>query len=510
MLPFNFEGVRFAQFILKFLRLFTCHRYRARYVFLSQSDMLAVILAAVACFAVGTRTASFRAPVYGVTSFVADVDRDEFKIKSIQRPMRAGASRAHRANPIVASNEIFKIWCSRTSVLTICFSSKNYVNLLYFIGISLGNPPQIFRSIIDTTWSDLFVPSSECQSDACRGHYRYNSSWSSTYEANGTKSRFRYFGLRADGSMSKDTLYVAGLEIKNQSFCEILHIEHEPIVLGTYDFDAVLGLAPANDASLMKVQNPLTMMVSQGLLDSNVISLALGATVGGDRSLPGEIMFGGVNEEFYEGEIVRIPLTNVRDPDYGSTDPDVTGPPLLNGTWQVEAHSLAWGDSKEESSSLDGFTARIDSSYPFIDLPQETYEQLKAVIKPDRIPWFTESIDCERRAELPDVTFDLGGHNFTLTPYDYTLEMMMGDYGFRCLSAFQQWDTQQGHIDIIVLGSAFLRAFYSVFDYDNKELGCKFSTCSKWKSVACVKLTLVLSLVARARFRVEGPRNGQP
>ena len=343
---------------------------------------------------------------------------------------------------------------------------------MYFVDISLGHPPQIFRSLIDTAWSDLFVPSSNCASAACRGHYRYDSTWSSTYEANGTKSHLRYFGFRADGHTSKDTLYVAGLEIKHQSFCELTSMQYEPVVLGTYNFDAVLGLAPADDASTLKVQNPFMMMVSQGLLDSNVISLALGAIFPGDSTLPGEIMFGGVNEDYYEGDIVRIPLTNVRDPDSGTDDP------LLNGTWQVEARGVAWGDSKEDHSPLDGYNARIDTSYAGIIVPQETYERLKAVIQPEHIPWYIESIDCQRRAELPDVVFNLGGQNFTLTPYDYTLEMMMGDYGIRCRFPFEPLDPRLGHMRVVVLGSAFLRAFYSVFDYDNKELGCKFSTCS--------------------------------
>ena len=67
--------------------------------------MLGFILAAVACFAVGTQTASFRAPVHRVTSFVADVDRAAFHVQGIQEPMRAGTSRAHRANPVAASTQ---------------------------------------------------------------------------------------------------------------------------------------------------------------------------------------------------------------------------------------------------------------------------------------------------------------------------------------------------------------------------------------------------------------------
>ncbi len=98
------------------------------------------------------------------------------------------------------------------------------------------------------------------------------------------------------------------------------------------------------------------------------------------------------------------------------------------------------------------------------------------------------------------MVFDLGGHNFTLTPYGYTLEMMMGDYGFRCLTAFQPWDTRLGHIDIIVLGSAFLRAFYSVLNFDNKQFGCKFST-GAWHAVGYSQETDAgVSLVAPGKI----------
>ena len=344
------------------------------------------------------------------------------------------------------------------------------------MGIGIGNPPQLFRSLIDLSWSDLFVPSSKCQDDACDGHYKYNSSWSRTYQSNGTESWLRYPGFRGKGYISQDTLYAAGLEIKGQLFHEIIHLQDLPAVPWTHEFDAVLGLAPGDDASLRSLKYPLSMMVSQNTLDTNIISLALGATVDGDRSFTGEIMFGGINGELYEGDLSWLPLTNVTDPDNGQTDPLVNGPPLLNGTWQVEARAVTWGNSDDERRSLRGFTARIDSAIPIIYLPPEISEKLKSVIKPENIPQFMESVDCDHRSQLPHLTFDLGGHDFILTAYDYTLEMTLGDYGIRCVYAIEPLPQMAVEAkDMIVLGSPFLRGFYSVFDYDRRELGCKFS-----------------------------------
>jgi saccharopepsin len=41
------------------------------------------------------------------------------------------------------------------------------------------------------------------------------------------------------------------------------------------------------------------------------------------------------------------------------------------------------------------------------------------------------TIDCAKRDSLPDMTFTLTGHNFTITAYDYILEVQGS-----CISSF--------------------------------------------------------------------------
>jgi saccharopepsin len=41
------------------------------------------------------------------------------------------------------------------------------------------------------------------------------------------------------------------------------------------------------------------------------------------------------------------------------------------------------------------------------------------------------TVDCNKRDELPDMAFTLTGHNFTIGPYDYILEVQGS-----CISSF--------------------------------------------------------------------------
>jgi saccharopepsin len=248
----------------------------------------------------------------------------------------------------------------------------------------------------------------------------------------------------------------------------------------TTDYDAVLGLAPSNDFSPAGVANPFGDMVAQGLLDRSIVSISLGRTIL-DRSYPGEITYGGINEDKYHGNLRYVPLLNATDPDHGSRDSCEEDPPLLNGTWRVEARAMSWGKSPTEHQSLTGFTARFDTAEPYIYLPQDIWRRLNTIIDPANIPWVVETIDCERRDLLPDLTFQLGDHSFTITAYEYMLEVLMGVYGWRCMNGIQPWDKQtEDEKDMIVLGSPFLRGFYSVFDFDQKHLGCKLRQHSEF------------------------------
>ena len=84
---------------------------------------------------------------------------------------------------------------SHTSPLevTVRMADTTTQNILYFgyrtlIGIGT-NPAQLMRALIDIDWADMIIPSVNCI--RCTHQLKYNSSRSSTYEANGTELDMR-------------------------------------------------------------------------------------------------------------------------------------------------------------------------------------------------------------------------------------------------------------------------------------------------------------------------------
>jgi saccharopepsin len=74
------------------------------------------------------------------------------------------------------------------------------------------------------------------------------------------------------------------------------------------------------------------------------------------------------------------------------------------------------------------------------------------------------TIECKKRDSLPDITFTLTGHNFTIGPYDYILEVQGS-----CISSFMGMDFPGG--PLAILGDAFLRRWYSVYDLGTNTIG---------------------------------------
>jgi len=314
---------------------------------------------------------------------------------------------------------------------------SNFLNAQYFSEITIGTPPQTFKVVLDTGSSNLWVPSSECGSIACYLHTKYDSSSSSTYKKNGTSFEIRYGSGSLSGFVSQDVMSIGDLKIKDQVFAEAT--EEPGLAFAFGRFDGILGLG-YDTISVNKIVPPFYSMIDQGLLDEPVFAFYLSDTSSDDS----EAIFGGVNKDHYTGEITEIPLRR-------------------KAYWEVDLDAITFGDSTAE---LDNTGVILDTGTSLIALPSTLAELLNKEMGAKKGYNGQYSVDCDKRDSLPDLTFTLSGHDFSITPYDYILEVQGS-----CISTFMGMDFPEPVGPLAILGDAFLRKWYSVYDLGKNTVG---------------------------------------
>ncbi|TVY57587.1 Vacuolar protease A [Lachnellula cervina] len=316
---------------------------------------------------------------------------------------------------------------------------SNFLNAQYFSEITIGTPPQTFKVVLDTGSSNLWVPSSECGSIACYLHTKYDSSSSSTYKKNGTSFEIRYGSGSLSGFVSEDVMTIGDLKIKDQIFAEAT--EEPGLAFAFGRFDGILGLG-FDTISVNKIPPPFYNMVEQGLLDDPVFAFYLGnADSEGDDS---EATFGGINKDHYTGKITDIPLRR-------------------KAYWEVDLDAITFGDSTAE---LENTGVILDTGTSLIALPSTLAELLNKEIGAKKGYNGQYTVDCAKRDSLPDMAFTLSGYNFSITPFDYILEVQGS-----CISSFMGMDFPEPVGPLAILGDAFLRKWYSVYDLGKGTVG---------------------------------------
>ncbi|TID28223.1 hypothetical protein CANINC_002656 [Pichia inconspicua] len=315
----------------------------------------------------------------------------------------------------------------------------NYLNAQYFTEISIGTPPQTFKVILDTGSSNLWVPSAECSSLACYLHQKYDHDASETYKKNGSSFEIRYGSGSLEGYVSQDTLLFGDLTIPKQDFAEATNEPGLAFAFGK--FDGILGLA-YDTISVNKIVPPIYNAIDKGLLDAPQFAFYLGDTAESEDG--GVCSLGGYDESKFKGDITWLPVRR-------------------KAYWEVSFDGIGLGD---EFAVLKGHGAAIDTGTSLIALPSQLAEILNAQIGAEKSWNGQYTVDCAKRDSLPDLTFDFNGHNFTISAYDYTLEVSGS-----CISAFTPMDFPEPVGPLAIIGDAFLRRYYSIYDLGKDRVG---------------------------------------
>jgi cathepsin D len=325
----------------------------------------------------------------------------------------------------------------------IAMSLKNIKNTQYVGTIGIGTPPQNIHVIFDTGSANLWVTSSLCHSDACGMHESYDHSKSSTYVENGEEVSVRFGTGDIEGMLSADDFHVGPMVVKKQTFGEIT-VENGN-VFATDHFAGIAGLAfPA--LSAYSHTPVFDNIMNQKLLAVNMFAFYYSKLPRQESAL----FFGGPDPEFYTGKITWIPV-------------------MRQFYWEIRLQDIFIGNHRMNLCSPGGQYTTDESGCKIV---LDTGTSLIAGPS-DAISNLLEKLDvtahCDDLSALPDLSLQVGGTKFVMHPSDYVLPG--GDEGESCKPAFMPLDVPEPRGPLFILGDAFMRKFYTVFDRSQDRVG---------------------------------------
>lgn len=311
----------------------------------------------------------------------------------------------------------------------------NFDDAQYYGPVSIGTPPQNFLVIFDTGSSNLWVPSHSCTALACRLHNKYNAGASSTYVANGQTFVIEYGSGGVKGFLSQDTIGWGGAKVASQVFAEIT--SEQGTSFDAAKFDGILGMA-WQTISVDNVVPVFQNLFAQGLVSQNSFAFYLTRITGQAGST---LTLGGYNSTLSQNDWHYVPLYAT---DY----------------WRIAIDTIVTGTTPVTVTGMKGI---VDSGTSLLVGSKKIVDEINKVIG-------TVNQDCSNIASLPTVTITLGGIAYTLAGKDYVLQITSGTQS-QCINGWQGEDFSGELANTLILGDLFIRKYYTLFDFGNKQVG---------------------------------------
>jgi len=324
----------------------------------------------------------------------------------------------------------------------------------YFGELTIGTPPQTFTVIYDTGSSNLWVPTPNAIEKAGCGttHTGFAHDDSTTYGKNCTTAHFNYGSGPVEGFYSEDTVTIGNSVLPAFTFAEMEDVEGLGAAWCQNKFDGICGMAFGALAD--GLPTPMGAMVKANNLGENVFAFYLGHNEPGvSESVNSELVIGGVDKDHYVGELTNVPL-------------------ISDTYWSVALDSLKVGGESLGSATM----AIIDSGTSLLMGPQDDVELIMDALGATQQQG-TWVVQCDSIASMKNVTFAMGGTDFSLKPMD----IVLGQQDGVCILGIQ------GGNPFWILGDVFMRAYYVKFDWCGMQLGIAPSKKKAVKTSHAVK-----------------------
>ncbi|KAF9996750.1 hypothetical protein BGZ80_009387 [Entomortierella chlamydospora] len=314
----------------------------------------------------------------------------------------------------------------------------------YLITVGLGTPAQNVDLIFDTGSSDLWVQSA---------NYDHTQS-SSSKDLKETFS-IQYGSGSTSGKEFSDQVTIGGF-----TFTQEFGVASQ--ATGFNGIQGLVGFGPDDLSAITSngenIPTPTDNLYTSGQISSDVIGVFFKSiTDGGTQETNGEITFGGVDATKFTGSITYVPVTTVSP---------------ASQYWGIDVSSITYGTSKV-SSTTHGI---VDTGTTLILLSDSSvkalYKNIRGAALDNNSGLYT--IPSSQVSKLNNITFTIGGTDFTLTPAQYLVpDNQVANQGGVSGTAYS-WIGSLGSNEsglAFILGQKFLENYYSVYDTTNNRVG---------------------------------------
>lgn len=330
--------------------------------------------------------------------------------------------------------------------------------ILYAANISVGTPPQTQLVQVAINSADTLILASN--SSYCRAVYSSNCTVSGSFTANDS-STYQYLdssftttytnGLSAAGDYFVDTVSIGNGTLSQQQLAVAYDTNRAYGVLG-------LGFA-AQEVQALKsgrqYSNVPASMANAGIINSIAYSLWLNSYAAGT----GTLLFGGVDLDKFEGNLMTIPLLS-----RPANSSDVLIP--------FSGISLAGKDIISNAS----LTASLDAGSTFTYIPDDAAKEIWAMTGAQHVDGAgVAEIDCSQINNETTFEYTLSGWVKLTVPMSHLV------YHFNsttCLFGITTINDSHFGTDTqldAILGLTFLVNAYVVYDLSNQEVSLALS-----------------------------------
>jgi len=320
--------------------------------------------------------------------------------------------------------------------------TRDMHKMAYFGTIGVGSPKQPFSVVFDTGSGNLLIPASECESEACMKHRRFDRSMShSAKEVNcdgtevgpdGPDSVTITFGTgEISGPCLEDQVCVGGSCSRGMFIASDMETDHP---FSAFTFDGVLGLALPEMA-----QGPGFSLMARMANDASLQSPMFSVFLSNDDSEVSEVTFGEVKHDHLASKLFWVPVSR-KD----------------TGYWEVRIEDITL--SNNPMGVCEDCRVAVDTGTSMLAGPTDVITKLKDAVALNE--------DCSNYDNLPKLGFVIGGHILNLDPKDY-----VDQADDVCDVSFMDLDVPPPKGPLFVFGIPFLQKYFTAYDVRSNSVG---------------------------------------